>query len=475
MIRSRLFLVLSAAFAAGQLAQAFSSRNESIEWWTSVSDAVYIAEITSAKEIPSQDDVWASQELRSKVTAVLKGERQDALEFKQGYSRDEKVSGAKGAADHKLRPKERVLLFWAKATAHENAGVIFWCNVTQPGPRWSKHAAYGNDCKRLTDGDEVVKLVKERVAKEDPRHPVKRRGLIIDFKDNEEGVAYYTFVRTADPEYKKTLIDRLRNRDGDDDPRVSAIYNLVSYPGQETIDLLKPFLKDSTAREHEERGRKIRLYPLRQMAYVALDLLGDKPAKPDGFRDDYVGGGSLAGIMLLNYGFEDEAMFPWGDWKRFGQELSKPAPLRDKWERKVVIAEQFGEKVLHFDTPERVKTAVAAMNDLGAEGWELSAVGSALAENLLSGQIMGTFPFTFCYRRPRDKDRHEKWEYTAVDMGRLLRGRPIESDLARLIESKLAEYAKEQWDLAAILAENPGKDGWPLQYYLLKRASQRKD
>ena len=134
---------------AGQPTHAgFSQQTMSIEWWTNVSDAVYVGEVSAAKEIEPENEFFNSQELSAKITATLKGERQQVLSFLQVYRNDAKVRGTETiAGDHKLQPKDRVLLFWAKPTADRKAEVIFWVNLTRPGPRYARNAAYSNDCK----------------------------------------------------------------------------------------------------------------------------------------------------------------------------------------------------------------------------------------------------------------------------------------------------------------------------------------
>jgi hypothetical protein len=317
MVRIRLVLVLGVAVVASQAAPAgFSQRTMSIEWWTNVSDAVYIAEVSRAKEIKPENQFFNVQELDCKITATLKGEGRKSLGFQQFYRNDEKVRGTDTiAGDHKLQPKDRVVLFWAKPTAGRKAEVIFWVNLARPSPRYAHHAAYGNDCKRLGDAEAIVALVKARNAKENPKHRVKRRGLIINFTDYDDGDIWWTFVRTADPEYKKVLINQLRQKEGEVEFREDAIYNLVSYPGQETIDLLSPLLKDPTVQEHNLGDKKVTRFPIRQMAYIALDLLDAKPAKPDGYLEE-----DPFAALILARGFEHEAQVPWGDWKRFKDE-----------------------------------------------------------------------------------------------------------------------------------------------------------
>jgi len=290
-------------------------RSESIEWWTNVCDAAYLAEVTGVKELEPENKHFNKQEFSCKITTVLKGERRQSLTATQDYCKEEKDQGAQGVCgDHKVRPNDRLLLFWARATPKRQAAVIFWVNLTRPSARWAEHAAYDNECKRLTDGEAVVALVKNRISKEDARRPVKRRGVIIDFKDYDQGDTYWDFVRTADPAYKKVLVAELQKKDGN---KESVIYNLVSYPGKETIDLIRPFLNDPTTSEVEKLGGvkgKVTYYPLRQMAHTALDLLDAKPNKPAGYRDD-----ANLGI-LLQCGFESETYFHWGDWKRFKEE-----------------------------------------------------------------------------------------------------------------------------------------------------------
>jgi hypothetical protein len=122
---------------------------------------------------------------------------------------------------------------------------------------------------------------------------------------------HWDFVRTADPEYKAILVKQLR--DGDQE---SAIYNLISYPGKDTRDLIRPFLKDPRTSELQvadpaghDRMKTVKIYPLRQAAYSALTLLGESTEKPEGYYPDPF-------LWLFEVGFERPASFPYGDWKR---------------------------------------------------------------------------------------------------------------------------------------------------------------
>jgi hypothetical protein len=213
-----------------------------------------------------------------------------------------------------LRPKTKVLLFYAREARRRKAEIFFWVNLTKPDPKLATHAAYNNDCKWLEDGKAVVALVKGRIAKENPQDRTKKRGVIIPFTAYEAGDMYWDFVRTADPEYKQTLIKQLR--DGD---KESAIYNLISYPDKNTRDLIRPFLKDGSTSELQvydgkdasgsARYKTVKIYPLRQAAYAALNLLGESPEKPKGYYPDPF-------LWLFAVGFEHRAYFPHGDWKR---------------------------------------------------------------------------------------------------------------------------------------------------------------
>ena len=178
--------------------------------------------------------------------------------------------------------------------------------------RRTQHAAYDNDCKYLGDAETVLALVKKRLAKEEAGSKKKERPLVLGFADQEKDdvdMMRWEFVRTAEPEFKKVLIADLKK--GEVWERERTIYNLVSYPGKETVDLIKPFLTDNET-DKTEIGRdrtKVTIYPLRQMAYYALQLLGEPVAKPQGYVPE-------ARAWLMDCGFESRDYFPYGDWKQ---------------------------------------------------------------------------------------------------------------------------------------------------------------
>jgi hypothetical protein len=122
-------------------------------------------------------------------------------------------------------------------------------------------------------------------------------------------------VRTADPECKPGLIKRLKDAQFPDDQEL-AMYNLISYPGNETIKLILPFLRDPTRKRLNEgldaSGKPIstvEIFQLRQSAYFALILLGALPQKPEGFSAEWQSWHAVTG-------FESRTSFPYGDWPR---------------------------------------------------------------------------------------------------------------------------------------------------------------
>jgi hypothetical protein len=310
----RKFFILAVTMSCTE-AQAVWMRSSSVEWWTNVSDTVVIAQVSRVNELkPSNNsrgkvgfekdgpnEYWLVQEVTCTTTATLKGKSVGEFTFRQQY-RGMKELGERG--DRKLRAEDKVLVFQANDSETHKSETIFWVNLQKPDAKFAPHAGYDNSCKSLTVGKDVVELVKKRIAQEDPVKKTKKRGVIVDFTLYEEGGMHWDFVRTADPEFREALVKMLKEGD-----KESAIYNLVSFPGKDTVDLIKPFLTDPTIHEMERYGKKVEFYPLRESAYRALVLLGQSPDKPEHLVD---------GPLLWHYetGFENVAYFPYGDWKR---------------------------------------------------------------------------------------------------------------------------------------------------------------
>jgi hypothetical protein len=331
MTRFRIAISILAVAMSCTEARAIWMRSSSIEWWTNVSDTVVIAEVSRVNELkPSNEssgkegfekngpnEYRLMQEVACTTRTTLKGRSLGEFSFQQVYERIKDESGARG--DRKLRAKEKVVIFQATDSKTHKSEIIFLVNLAKPDGKFAPHAAYDNSCKWLTAGDDVVDLVKKRIAQEDPVKKSKKRGVIVDFTQYKEGDMHWDFVRTADPEFRETLVKMLKEGE-----KESAIYNLVSYPGKETVNLIKPFLTDPTIHEMEryngkdEKGnpiyKKVAYYPLREYAYRALILLGESPEKPEHLVD---------GPLLWHFatGFENAAYFPYGDWKRLERKL----------------------------------------------------------------------------------------------------------------------------------------------------------
>jgi hypothetical protein len=308
-----------------QRARADKELSASLEWWTSISNTIVMADVSDVKElkIPSLD--WKSQQVTFKTQTVLKGDRPDTLVVQQEYLDLERFPHSKVLVfDRALHSGDRVLAFCARRDEKESKlVVIFWVNLTKPDARLALHAAFDNDGKLQEDKVALVALVKRRIEKEDHRLHTRKRGLIVDVSSTGTSSA---FVRTSDPEYRKVLVEQLRK--GSNREKEDAIYNLISFPGKETTDLIMPFLKDKTSYEGEIPNakdaagkpmvKKVKVYPLREMAFAALSLLGDSPEKPEGLSAEGFPG-------VFKFYFENRLEFPYGDWKRL--EFPPPPPV----------------------------------------------------------------------------------------------------------------------------------------------------
>jgi hypothetical protein len=93
--------------------------------------------------------------------------------------------------------------------------------------------------------------------------------------------------------------------------RLSSIYNLVSYPGEETITAIRPLLSNNESVQMNRSGpsaEEITIYPVRQAAYLALRLLGVDVRRPDQYNREALPWG-------FEQGFESPVFFPYGNWK----------------------------------------------------------------------------------------------------------------------------------------------------------------
>jgi hypothetical protein len=298
-----------------QPACAIWERSESLEWHINVSDIVAVAEVSSTEAIDLADRT--SQEVACTRAVLLKGKHGTSFTFRQIYWRKQQEPPTD---DRPLRLHDKLLLFAVEKPVHRDKNVIFWVNLTRPDVTFAQHAAYNNDSEWVGDAESILKVVKESIAAQSKLGNQKRRGLLVDFLVAEEKQEiYWQFVRTADPIYKAGLINQLRESKYQSE-KESAIYNLISYPGKETVDFIRPFLKDPTTEQVEHVSVRtdgsgkttdatITIFPLRQAAYFALKLLGESPKRPEGFYPEPL-------LPLFSIGFEERGYFPYGDWKR---------------------------------------------------------------------------------------------------------------------------------------------------------------
>ncbi|HET6327803.1 MAG TPA: hypothetical protein VFG04_24175 [Planctomycetaceae bacterium] len=307
-----------------QPAYGISFRSESLEWKVNVCDIVAVAEVTSTTEIALRDEAtksdpslqyWRSQKLTCTISRTANGKPRDSFTFRQNYWRDQREPAFN---DRPLRPKDKLLLFGVEKPLYNDTNVIFWVNLTRPDVVQSEHAAYSNKCQWLGDADTIIRTVQARIDAEKKGAKAKQRGLIVDFTAAPHLDLHWDFVRTADPECKPDLINRLHNPEYPDD-QVEAMYDLISYPGHETIKLILPFLRDPRTKKIQVESdadpagkstlKTVEVFPLRQAAYTALNFLGASPQKPLGFYPKW-------SFSLSTTGFENRYHFPYGEWQR---------------------------------------------------------------------------------------------------------------------------------------------------------------
>lgn len=292
-----LLLVCAITCLSCQKAQALWFRSHSVEWWVNISDVIAIVEITALREHNS--DLAPDRkvhELIGQARETLWGKKHDTITFRQEYSLKRKPDDL--LSDRRIAVGDRVLVFLATRSDTRKMETAFWINLSAPGTDTQAHAAYNNDAKHLRDAKSILSLVKARIKQGET---TKRRGLIVNFPD--AGDVYWDFVITADSRYKKRFISELRTSP------LYAIYNLVSYPGPETVRLIRPFLKDNATTDIQigPEQKTVTYYPLRQAAYLALTWLGEKVEQPERYNPDIA-----PWLMLDVTGFENSGYFEYG-------------------------------------------------------------------------------------------------------------------------------------------------------------------
>jgi len=284
---------------APQDASARWTRSESVEWWSSISDSVVIAKVTRAR-FGKPDGTWQPEHVVCQAIEILKGKAtlpavEIDVDLWMSNGRDVHVDKPFGLGD-------RVLVFIARRTQTGKLEAAHWVNLAHPYSA-SPRAAYDNNCNYLGTERAILKIVKSYIAAERPGE-TGRRGIIVMFPDG--GDVYHDFVRTADASYKQQLIKELQI-EGVPDFREEVIYNLASYPGPETVKLIRPFLNDPSTTEVSAVGperKTVKVYLVRQAAYLALKILGEDVQPPQPYFEEVK-------PMLFEVGFDDLNYFPY--------------------------------------------------------------------------------------------------------------------------------------------------------------------
>jgi len=302
MIRTLSALLILGAVGAPRealhLAPRISMRSESIEWSANIADEIVIVSVTQVKPIKDLNESHSSQEIHSKKEEGLRGSSVEEWTFRQDFHKS-------GKDDLGIVEGQRLLLFLVRELSPNGHNPIFWVNLSKPDVARSVHAAYDNDSNHLSDPKKILEIVRSRLTGDAANKAPRKRGLIVGFKYGD-GSLYWDFIRTADPDVKPRLIKDLSAPHYS--TRCDAIYNLISYPGAETAQAIRPLLKDPATVETGPGGEKTTRYPVRQSAYLALTLLGEKVDKPEAYGDGYQ-------TWLFRTGFEQRT-YPYGDWKR---------------------------------------------------------------------------------------------------------------------------------------------------------------
>lgn len=314
-------IVLLALLLSATPAHALWFRSSSVEWKTDLAEIVVIGSVQATKSIEPLNEYWDSQEVMCQFVEAVKGEWSKPVSFRQDFENARHPEGS----TRRLKKGERVLLFLWVDSKQPTPEVANWINLSHPvkevgpsrtpspqvGPSrpTSPQAAYNNASKLLADETSILKVVSDHAC--ELRRP--KRGIIVSLGLN------HWFVITAEPEFKQQFVDQLQSKSYH--TRCYAIFNLVSYPGDATRRLIRPFLGDSataTVRNYNGEGRDITYYPVRQTAYVALALLDDNPPLPKPYFDK-------AMSFMFNVGFDVEVYFPKGNWKRLKDIVDPPS------------------------------------------------------------------------------------------------------------------------------------------------------
>lgn len=305
-------------------ATAISGRAFSITWQTDMSDCIINTSVIATKPLQPQNEFWDAQEVVCKPMEGLKGTCSDNITLHHCYRNARHPWAGTAPA---IQVGQRVLVFLVESPGKKRE-VIEWINLSRPNREANPlvgHTAYDNRCKVIGDEPSILSAVRERVKTTAKFKDTKRRGVIVMF--GPPGDIYVDFVIPADPQYRKRFVDALKSNRAAE--RCDGVFNLVSYPGVETIRLLRSMQHDpatETITVVERSGsfqprekKRITYYPVRQAASVALSLLGETVDQPVLEYEEQLPAPFVTG-------FEDEGHFPYGNWKRL-KDIVGRAPI----------------------------------------------------------------------------------------------------------------------------------------------------
>lgn len=291
-------------------APALWIRSESVEWKTDTADIIVIGVVTTTKKIKPLNELWDSQMVSFKVVEAVKGRLKHPPDFRQDFGKADE----RNTDPDQFRKGDRLLLFLSRKRAAGNATdrqkltVTDKFNLTRKN---SEFLAYTNERAEVADTVKLLELVRKRQKK----GQASRRGLILTLPFHD--IMHYLVI-TAEPKYKPGFVKQLRSEFPDD--QADAIFNLASYPGEETERLLRPHLQS----KHEG---------VKKAAHIAMCLIKNDSKLPTSLH-----GGSLS--FSFGTGFENDTYFPHGNLRRWADILQAP-PRFDFLEGRTPVSETY--------------------------------------------------------------------------------------------------------------------------------------
>lgn len=288
-------------------ANAVTFQTASLEWWVNIADGIVLGRVTKAERLEPIGYGLVKQRVTFEQLELLSGTAPPTWELERNF-RDRAREGIEGPGGglFEMRPGDRVLLFCSRFSDRQREPISRYANLTSPEPK-GKTGVYDNHCRWISDGEEVLKFVRNRIRLGFTRHS---RGLIVAFTGQPVIIDLWLHVITAEPEFKPGILQDLKSKDTG--IRQGAISDLISYPGPETVTLLRPLLNDPTLEsvnfylKNSKYDRK--WYPIRQAAYEALTLLGETVTKPSGYNSEM----EFTSGHYLDYPWA----YPSGKWRR---------------------------------------------------------------------------------------------------------------------------------------------------------------